>query len=282
MLDMVVESLDEVPAEAREHYNERDGKFELDVTGAFSQIDRDTLQGSLAAERTAHGLTKGKLRSFGEDTPETIAVMRDEHTQRGLDLEAHGSGDDEAIEQRVESRIVARIAPSQREVKRLGDENATLKTEIGDLKGLASKSKIKGVVSDAFGDKRLGSVPSAIVDVNDWAAITFTEDESGAIVSRDGLAGIAPGLAPFDVLSDVRTANSRPHWFKPTKGGGLRDSSKNLDTADNPFEIVKDPKTGQEKVTNLTKAGQIINSDRALAKRLAEQAKSKHLFPGIF
>jgi len=42
---MIVDSLDGVPENLREHYSERDGKFQLQVQGAFSVIDRDKVSG---------------------------------------------------------------------------------------------------------------------------------------------------------------------------------------------------------------------------------------------
>ena len=283
MLHVIVDSLDGVPEGSREHYVERDGKFQLDLTGAFSQIDRDKLLTSLQAERAEHATTQKTLRAFGEFTPESVQTLSDSHAQLGLELKAlqrEGGPTKDDIEAQVEARITARIAPVQRDLDRAAKLNDELTGQVGTLSAEASRGNIQRTVLGAFQVKDLGTNPDARPDVELWAASVFEVDATGKVVSRDGV-GVTPGLDPVAVFKDMRDQGLRRHWFGATVGADAAGgSSKTGGDGDNPFTLVGEGTS--QKVKNFTAAAQLTRSDPARAKRLAKAAKAEIYFPHLF
>jgi hypothetical protein len=280
MLNVIVESLDDVPEGAREHYQERDGKFELDLTGAFSQIDRDNLQESLRKEREVSAGAKGTVKLFGEWTPEKVAELETQHDQLTIEVTAlkkEGGPTGEDVDKLVEARVMARIAPVERNLQRVTAENVGLKDENGKLVSSRSKDTVLREVLGAFSAKDLGANVDARPDVELWANGVFEVLEGGEVVSRDGV-GLTPGLKPADILKDMKDQGVRRHWFGLTKGAGAGGGGGSPDTGDNPFTLDKE----SGKVKNLTQAAKMVRDDRARAKRLASAAKVQHLFPSLF
>ena len=99
-LDVTVDSLDSVDEAFRGEYEERDGRFVLQLNGAFSQVDRDALQSSLRKERGDHKETRKTLNAFGEHTPDTIEALVTAGEELQLQLDAAG-GTDEAANRRI-------------------------------------------------------------------------------------------------------------------------------------------------------------------------------------
>jgi len=280
-LKMVVESLEDVPSEAHSFYEERDGKFQLQVDGAFSVIDRNKLQESLRKERDLHGTTSSKIKAFGDLTPEKVHELQDAHDQLAVELSAikrEGGPTGEDLDKIIEARVVARLAPVQRELGRSNEAVQALTGERDSLAQAQAKDKILREVVGAFGVKELGANPDARVDVELWATSAFEIGEDGAVVSREA-PGVVPGLKPTDVFKDMKDNNQRRHWFGPTVGAGANGNSGNgPETGANPFAL--NPKTG--KPTNLTQASAMCIADPARAKRLATSARAQDFFPSLF
>ncbi len=279
-LSMIIESMEDVDEPLRELYVERDGKFELDVTGVFSTLDRDKLRGSLQAERTAHKQTRDKLSVFGERTPESIEELEtglEEATTQIEALKKDGGPTEEDTDKMVERRALARIKPIERQFAALQTKFDALTGDHNSSLAELSQGKIQGAVRNAAAEKSLGIVSDARDDIGLWAERTFEVDESGEVVSRDGVSGVTPGLLPADVFKEMKDGGVRRHWFGQTvsanatggKGGAA-------EQGDNPFMLVN----GRAK--NLTAAAQIVKSDPARAKKLAIAGKSQHLFRSLF
>ena len=280
MLHVIVDSLDDVPEGAREHYAERDGKFELDLTGAFSTLDRDALMGSLRKERDVSGGHVATIKTFGKWTPETIRKLETDHDDATIELIAlkkDGGPTGEDIDKIVETRVLARLAPVQRDLGRATEKVESLTGEVSGLVKDRTKGKILRDVVTAFGLKELGANPAAVVDVELWATSAFEVDESGAVVSVEG-PGVVPGLKPVEVFKDMKDNKQRGHWFGPTVGAGASGGSDKNDTGDSPFKLEKE--TG--KLASLTEASKIVKDDPERARRLAKAAGSKKYFPSLF
>jgi hypothetical protein len=281
MLNMIVDSLDELPEDVRAEYEERDGKFQLQVSGAFSKIDRDKLTESLRKERDISKTAGAGVKAFGTWTPETIHTLEGERDQLSIELAAskkEGGPTDEDIDKIVEARVVARLAPVERKLNQSTELVQSLTGERDSLAKAQTKGKILRAVVGAFGAKDLGANPDASVDVELWAAGNFEVDDDGKVVSKDG-PGIVPGLNPGEVFKDMRDNNQRPHWFGRTVGAGASgsDGGKNND-GDNPFKINKD--TGRP--VNFTQASAMVRDDPARAKRLAQAAGAQRFFKSLF
>ncbi len=278
MLNMIVDTLEDVPEGAREHYEERDGKFQLDLKGGFSQIDRDKLHDSLRAERGLHTTAKEQVRAFGEHTPETISILEGERDQLSIELVAlkkDGGPTGEDLDKLVEARVLSRLAPVERNLQRATKEVGTLTTEVGDLRSARSKDTVLRDVLGAFGAKDLGMNQDARPDVELWATSVFEVADGGKVVSRDGV-GVTPGLSPAEIFKDMKDQGQRRHWYGATQGAGASGGSGSADHGENPFTLV------DGKVESLTKASAMWAADPARAKRLCIAAKAQHLFPSIF
>ena len=276
MLHVIVDSLDDVPEGAREHYAERDGKFELDLTGAFSTLDRDALMGSLRKERDVSGGHAATIKTFGKWTPETIHELETNHDLATIELAALKK-DGAPTGEDIDKIVLARLAPVQRDLGRATEKVESLTGEVSGLVKDRTKGKILRDVVTAFGLKELGANPAAVVDVELWATSAFEVDESGAVVSVEG-PGVVPGLKPVEVFKDMKDNKQRGHWFGPTVGAGASGGSDKNDTGDSPFTINKE--TGRP--ANLTEAGRIVKDDPERARRLAKAAGSKKYFPSLF
>ncbi len=280
MLKVVVDSLDDVDEAFRGEYEERDGKFQLQLTGAFSEIDRNKLTESLNKERGLLKTAKGQIVAFGEWTPEKVTALEGERDQLHIEVTAlkkDGGPTGEDLEKILESRILARVAPLERDNKRQADTIATITGERDQLAQARAGDKIQSAVLGAFGAKDLGGNTDARPDVELWAASAFEVDDGGNVVSRDGI-GITPGLKPAEVFKDMKDQGHRRHWFGPTHGAGATGSKTGVDSGDNPF--ILDERT--KKPTSFTKAAAMCQSDPARAKRFCVAAKAQEFFPSLF
>ena len=277
-LKMLVDSLEEVPEGAREQYEERDGKFQLQVDGVYSAIDRNKLQESLRKERELHGQTSAGMKAFGDFTPEKVHALVDERDQLTIELSAvkkEGGPTGEDLDKIVETRVAARLAPVQREFDRTNSTLQEITAERDKLAKDRQKDAILREVVGAFGQKELGANADARVDVELWATTAFEVGDDGAVVSRE-TPGVVPGLKPADVFKDMKDNNQRRHWFGPTVGAGASGNDGGSDAGPNPF-VLKDGRP-----TNLTEAGRMCKADPARAKRLAVAAKAERFFPNLF
>jgi hypothetical protein len=89
----------------------------------------------------------------------------------------------------------------------------------------------------------------------------FDVGEDGKIVTKADLKGVSAGLDPQGWLSERR--QDRPHWWPDSVGGGATGGSGGPNHAGNPFA-----KTS----ANLTKASQLIQTDRPKAEAYARAA----------
>ncbi len=267
-LDMIVESLDSVSEAFRGEYEERDGKFVLSVSGAFSEVDRNKLQESLRKERDEHKSTRGKLKAFGENTPDSITDLTDKNDELQIALDAAGGNDEERaakIDELVERRSLAKIRPLERSLKTV---NEALLGMTGERDGLLTdkrKAKILGTVLSPKLLKDVGVVADASEDVELWALHNFEVDEhSGKVVSKDSLG--TPGLGPKDVFTEMKANGQRRHWFGPTQGAGAAGGKGGESFENNPFS---------QETFSLTRIGQLVKADTAKAIRMAKAASSK-------
>lgn len=270
-----VDSLDGLPEGVREHYVERNGKFEIVVTGAKTQGDVDRVMQSLVKERGEHDVTKAKLRGFGEFTPETVEQTLADLEDTKLQLKAvkqEGGPKDEDIEALVESRTQQRVKPVERKLAQLTTQFEEL---TGTNRSLIEEKTRGNILTDVLADARLKEVgidsdalaPGA--DVELWAERVFERTEDGKTISKEGV-GVTPGLSPKEVFIDLKAGGQRRHWFGSTHGAGARGGKGGGgDDKENPFK--------EGPGFNLTKAAQIVRDDPERAARLAKAAGREDL-----
>lgn len=267
-LDVVVESLDNVPEAIREEYVERDGRYVLELNGAFSVEDRDRLQGALKKERDEHKSTKERLRSYGELTPEKASELNGRIEELELQIEANGSEDDEArqkkIDELAERRALARVKPVERQLKSLQDELQNIAGERDQLRAEKTRAKIVGSVTSPALLKELGVNSDAVEDIELWALHNFEIDDDGNTVSKETLG--TPGLSPKDVFADMKQQGKRRHWFGPTVGAGAGGGRPGDSFEKNPFAA---------ETFSLTRIAQAVKQDPRRAVRMAKAANTK-------
>ncbi len=267
-LDMIVESLDSVGEAFRGEYVERDGKFVLDVTGAFSEVDRNKLQESLRKERDDHKSTRGKLKAFGENTPDSFTTLSDKAEELQLALDATEGSDEERAaknEELAERKALAKIRPLERQLKTVNEAMLGITSERDGLLSDKRRAKILGTVLSPKLLKEVGIVAEASDDVELWALHNFEVDEhSEKVVSKESLG--TPGLGPKDVFTEMKANGQRRHWFGPTQGAGAAGGKGGEQFENNPFS---------EETFSLTRIGQLVKADTAKAVRMAKAASSK-------
>ncbi|UYW34466.1 hypothetical protein [Methylorubrum extorquens] len=254
----VYENEADVPAEHLVLYEERDGKWHLtlEVEGAASQDDVTRLQGALNKERTDHGKTKEKLRAFDGLDPQQVR----DRLEKLDDLEANP---DATIEQRVtgevERRIKARLAPVERERETAKRERDEAIAERDRAAGTLRSRSIRDDVRSAAMEAKV--VGTALDDVLLYGDSMFEQNEAGETVTKDGIAGVTPGLKPSAWLSDQK--DRRPHWWPASQGAGSQGNRGGPGGGDNPFTA---------EAWNVTEQGKLAAADQAKAERLAKAA----------
>lgn len=267
-----VATLEDVPEPLREHYIERDGKYEIQVEGMKTVEDVSRVMESLRKERLDHDQAKARVRGFGEHTPESIETLTAslEDTQLRLDAASkEGGPSDDDIDKLVENRAQQRVRPLERKITQLGTE---LESITGVNKKLAAEKRSGAIlkdVLDAATAKDVGITADALPDVELWAERVFEQDDSGRILSKDGM-GVTPGLSSKEVFADMKSSGQRRHWFGATVGAGATGGTGSGNDSASPYT-----KEGY----NLTKAAQLSRSDPARAKRLAKAANREDMLP---
>lgn len=261
MLKLIYDSVDEIPENYRDLYTEKNGKWHFTaIAGIKTQDDITSIQGALDNEKAAHAETKSKLAKWNDLDPEETHQKLDRIPE--LEAAAQGTLDqhkiDEIVNNRVEGTISSRLAPLERQVKNLTDENATLTDENATLKGAATQRTVQDDVRAAM--TKLKVIPEAYDDVLMYGDKLFQVQEDGAVVTRDGV-GVTPGIAPEVWLQEVQTA--KPHWWPPSTGGGAPGGKHQGGFANNPWSAEHWNRTAQ---------AQMIRDDRQKAEQMAKSA----------
>lgn len=254
ILQAIYNSVDEIPAAYKALFTERDGKFEFSgVDGIKTQADIDRLNEGLRKERNDHTATKSKLRQW-----DALGDYNDVATKLDKlpELEASaGKIDETKLNQIVESRLSAKLAPVTRE----RDE---LKVKVGELTQESRVRKLHDSVRGACTGK---IAESAIEDALLLAERVFDVKDDGTVATKEGV-GCSPGIAPEAWLSEVLP--KREHWLPSSQGGGARGGRNGGGIANNPFS---------KEHWNITEQGRYVREhgeDKAMA---AAKAAGTHL-----
>lgn len=256
-----VEDIATVDEAFRSLYTEKDGKHVL--TGVEGMVPSSQL---VAVKTEAGGYriklkdATTKLEAFGDLDPLKVAEQLARIPE--LELAATGKLDDGKINQLVESRLAAKVAPVQRTLDQMIAENTGLK--------LVNENMTKAEKSRQIGDeirvagKKAGVVDSAIDDAILLGERVLEIDDNGAIVVKDKV-GYTPGITAIEWFQEVQV--KRPHWWGPTFGGGANGSKGGTGfSGPNPF-------TNEN--WNMTAQGALVRADPKKASAMAEAAGTK-------
>jgi len=258
---MVLDSIEGLPEDVAKEYVERDGKFHIQVEGMKTQQDIDRVTQSLNASRAEASGFKAKLALLGDRKIEEVIPLLDRIPE--LEAAAAGKLDETKLREMAEARARAIIAPIERERDGFKAQLAEKDTIIKSFETKEQTRTIHDQIKDAA--KKAGVIDEAMEDAINAGERLFVLEEgtSKAVVKAD--AGVTQGLEPKDWLSDLAT--KKPHWFGTSAGGGAGGNrGGNGGTELNPFS---------HDGWNVTKQGQLMQTDAARADRLAKAAGHK-------
>ena len=246
-----------IPSEVRHLYTEVDGVYKVLSAGSIkSKADTDRLQESLRKEREDHKETKARVAGFGDlDADEVLAKL-----DRIEELEAAAGDkiDDTKINEMVETRMKAKLAPLERELTKVKNEKAELSEKVTQYSENEKRRTIHDHVRKAAKAEHIRD--TAIEDALMMGERIFEIDESGNVVTRDGV-GVTPGLDATVWLSEVKT--SRPHWWPESQGAGAKGGTGTPGYANNPFSA---------EGWSMTEQGNLIRSNPERAAQMAKAA----------
>lgn len=263
-LKLSYNSQEDIPNGYEALYTEKDGKWVLTgIEGMKTQEDITRLSESLRKEREDHKKVKDILAKLGGPDLDADALVEklDEYEELKLRVESGEGGkiDDKKVEELVEQRVQRRLAPVERERDRLKTRNTELENENGTLKGTITRGTVESELRRHATEGKV--VTSALDDILDIGANIFEVAEDGAVVTKQGVRGVAAGITPDVWLSDMK--EKRPHWWPASQGGGAGGSGGGNGTGVNPW--TKDN-------WSIEAQAQLVRTDPGKADRLAKAA----------
>jgi hypothetical protein len=215
VLKATLDTLDGLPEAVHEHYVQRDGKYYLETDGLRTQADVDRLQSALNKERLDHKQAREQFKpisTLGLDV-EQIVNMVNKYPE--LEIAAQGKIDDKKLEEIVNGRLKTATAPLERE---LGTLRTTLGERDTELNSFREERRINTIHSAIRAAAEKANVlPSAIEDALMAGERSFEIDETGRVVTKDGV-GVTPGVDAAVWLTEIQP--KRTHWWPASQGAG--------------------------------------------------------------
>lgn len=224
-LTTIYDDLDSIPESVsfRDLFTKNgDGRYELTgIAGLRTPADVSRIKASLEAEKAEHKETKKKLAKWLELGGELEEVTQ--KLDRFEELEA-ASGDKlddakiaELAEKRAASIIKTRLAPVERENRRLKEELTESKSLEQSMRQKVDRRELEDVLLPLMADMKV--LDEHRSDALMYAHDHFEKSEDGWFV-RDGVANVTAGSTPKDWLSEM--VARRPRWLPDNESGGAR------------------------------------------------------------
>lgn len=225
-LELSYDSQDDIPAGYEGLYTEKDGKQILTrVKGLATRENVTRLESSLQKERNDHKGTKQKYAALtSHGTIDEVVAKLDSIPE----LEARAAGVKEPAQ--IDALVNAKVAPLQRTLDQANQTIVALKDENAGFKQKEVNNKIKDAVTSAATSLKLK--PEAIADAIMYGERVLTLDESGNVVTRDGV-GITPYLDPKSWLEEI--VPTKQHWIQDSFGGDSQGGKGRVDLTGNPY-----------------------------------------------
>lgn len=258
----VLENLDDLDESLHEHYklDEKTKKYVLDITDFDSAPRVRALKEEAGQHRIKAREVKTQLDTYAAlGTLEEVQQRLDE--VETLREAANGKLDPAKIDALVDAKLKTKIAPVERERDQFKTKVAELETVVNDFKQKDAYRTVSDHVREAI-KKSAGFVGSAEDDALVFAERHLARNEDGEVVTKDGIAGVTPGVSAAVWLQEMQS--KKPHWWGATGGGGaLGNKGGGGAGGKNPFTFEN---------WNVTEQGQLVNSDRKKAEQLAKSA----------
>jgi len=230
-LNVVHDSIDDVPENYRELYVEREGKFHLNgIGGLKTQADVDRIQDGLAKEREDHKATKDRFLVWEGMEYEDVAAKLDRIPE--LELMAKNKDEFEAqLDELTEKRLTSRVAPVERELKA---QTVKLESAIQELETLRTEKKQR-LIHDAIDKSSIESKmrPEVKDDAFLLGSAVFEITETGEILTKENPYGVSPGLSPDLFMLEMQ--DKKPYWWELSSGGGSKGSGGGGSLGTNPW-----------------------------------------------
>lgn len=258
-LELEYENMSAVPEAYRDLYQEKDGRAVLaGVKGMKTQADVDAVRNALSKERNEHKATRDKLKGWdGLDKDEVLGkldLLKGIEDKIGGDLSKLDESD------LVKGKISQATGPLTREIENLKKARGEIETENTQLKQNIRNRDIRDIVKEAAVKAKVHG--TAILDIETAAASMMDFDDSGKLLTKDGLNGVTAGLGADEWLGEMQKL--RPHWWPESVGGGAGGGGRFLDVGKNPFSRAH---------WNMTEQGKIVREKgMEFAGRLAAAA----------
>lgn len=221
MLDLIVDSLDNVPEHFKSEYTKgEDGKFHLSVSGVE---DVSGLKSALQKERDEAKKLREQVKAFDGIDPskanEALEKLRKLEEKQLLD-----SGE---VDKVIENRTRLMQQDHQAQVAKLTEALQTVEKERDSSRLMLSEAVIQRGIIDAVNE--VGQPrKEALLDIIQRGKLTWRLDEKGAPipVNEDGTTIYGKdGKAPMTMKEWGQTLlETAPHLFLESKGGGARGS----------------------------------------------------------
>lgn len=256
----VLDNLDGVDEAYHGMFTERDGKFEFDgVGGMKTQADITRLQGGLNKERDDHKATKLTLAGFDGIDVATVHTQLDRIAE--LEAAAGGKLDEDKMNELVETRLVTKIAPINRELGKITKERDSLFEENQGYVAANIKRSIGDSIGKAIAESK-GFLQEASEDAIIAGERIFEVNEDGSVTAKDNV-GVTPGISPAEWLTDLQP--KKPHWWGKSAGGDARPGDHSTPSGNNPWAA---------ETWNVTEQNALFRANQAKAKQLAAAAGS--------
>ena len=182
-LNYVHDTLEEIPEQYRDLYSEKDSKFHLTaISGIKTQADITAMRAGLDAERAAHKDTKTKLSAWAEmDHAETMTKL-DRFGE--LELAAKGTIEkfDEEVAKNVEARLLTKLAPMERDNKKLAEDMNALVIENQAFRDADKLRTIRSQILQVAKEQKVAT--SALPDVGVISDLVFDVTEDGSLITK--------------------------------------------------------------------------------------------------
>jgi hypothetical protein len=243
----------EIPEALKSFYIEKDGGWVIDIEGAADAAKLNEFRDNNIALAKERDTLKATWDGLNPDDVKALIAKKAE-------IEAQKSKDKGEIEQLITDRTAAMKDLHQKELDKIKADYDKTRTELKTL-------KIDSAILEV--GTTLGLRETAHQDLIFRARTVFELDENGNVVAmKDGKVIYNGNAEPITIKDWVNTtAKDAPHLFKESSGGGAPGGKGGQGgggfSGKNPFKAES---------MNLTEQGKLINTDRPLAARLAQEA----------
>ena len=261
-LNVIHDSIDDIPENYRDLYTGRDGKFALTgITGLKTQVDVDAIKTHLQTERDAHKATKAKYHDFADMDANDIQAKLGRLAELEILTAGQQEDFDKKLEDLTEARVRSRLSPLERDAKRHAEVFAAVNEEIAVLRSEKVERTILDGLRITAAESKLPT--ESMADAELLAQNIFTIDEaSGRPVTRENRLGFTEGVEVDVFMLELK--EKRPHWWPASSGGDAQGSGRGNAYPNNPWS--KDH-------WNITQQGQVFKDHgRDKAEQMAKAA----------